>query len=372
MTRTPLLRHGPFALFRTSDLTRCTAAAGGHGPGPARVDTSPVSWLDRIRAIRMDVTPLRTSRDFRLLFVAGTVFYLGGMISYVAIPYQLYTLTGSNAAVGLIGLVELRAAPRRRPVRRSARRPRRPSQAARRHGRGTGRDHRPARPQRAPGAAGGLAALRPGLLPRGVLQRPATLPRGACSRRTVRHDEIVAANALGSFGMQVGLLLGPTIGGLLLAHVGVAWCFAVDVVGLVVATVLYAAMRPYPHRDETTPPSMAAIVAGHPLRRVAQGPARHLPRRHRRDAARHPGRALPGLRAGHLRAAGAAGAASTPPRRSGRWSPRPPAAGRAGSTTTAGPSSSPLPSTGSSSASSAWPRRSGSRWRCWRAPARPT
>src|SRR4051812_50189793 len=57
--------------------------------------------------MRMDVTPLRTSRDFRLLFAAGTVFYFGGMISYVAIPYQLYTLTGSNAAGGLIGLVEL-------------------------------------------------------------------------------------------------------------------------------------------------------------------------------------------------------------------------------------------------------------------------
>ena len=36
----------------------------------------------------MDITPLRTSRDFRLLFIAGTVFYFGAMVSYVAIPYQ--------------------------------------------------------------------------------------------------------------------------------------------------------------------------------------------------------------------------------------------------------------------------------------------
>ena len=48
-----------------------------------------------------------TSRDFRLLFLAGTVFYLGGMVSYVAIPFQIYDLTGSNFAVGAIGLVEL-------------------------------------------------------------------------------------------------------------------------------------------------------------------------------------------------------------------------------------------------------------------------
>ena len=29
------------------------------------------------------------------------------MVSYVALPYQIYTLTGSNFAVGAIGLVEL-------------------------------------------------------------------------------------------------------------------------------------------------------------------------------------------------------------------------------------------------------------------------
>ena len=57
--------------------------------------------------VRIDLTPLRTSRDFRLLFSAGTVFYLGGMVSYVALPFQLYQLTGSSFAVGLMGLVEL-------------------------------------------------------------------------------------------------------------------------------------------------------------------------------------------------------------------------------------------------------------------------
>ena len=66
-----------------------------------------VTWRDRLRALRVDLTPLRTSRDFRLLFWAGTVFYFGGMVSYVAIPYQIYQLTGSNLAVGAVGLVEL-------------------------------------------------------------------------------------------------------------------------------------------------------------------------------------------------------------------------------------------------------------------------
>src|SRR3954451_21431285 len=66
-----------------------------------------MSWGDRVRALRMDTTPLRESRDFRLLFLAGTVFYFGAMVSYVAIPYQIYTITGSNFAVGALGLVEL-------------------------------------------------------------------------------------------------------------------------------------------------------------------------------------------------------------------------------------------------------------------------
>ncbi|MFC7725783.1 MFS transporter [Nocardioides sp. GCM10028917] len=66
-----------------------------------------MTWTDRLRAMRMDVTPLRESRDFRLLFTAGTVFYLGSMVAYVAVPFAIYDLTGSNFLVGLVGLVEL-------------------------------------------------------------------------------------------------------------------------------------------------------------------------------------------------------------------------------------------------------------------------
>lgn len=33
--------------------------------------------------------------------------FLGTMLSYVALPYQMYQLTHSSFAVGLLGLVEL-------------------------------------------------------------------------------------------------------------------------------------------------------------------------------------------------------------------------------------------------------------------------
>jgi MFS family permease len=62
--------------------------------------------------------------------------------------------------------------------------------------------------------------------------------------------------------MQLGVLVGPLTGGLLVAYVGIGWCFVVDIVGLVVATLMYVAMRPYPHRAETTPPSVRAIADG--------------------------------------------------------------------------------------------------------------
>jgi MFS family permease len=66
-----------------------------------------MGWRRRLAGLRIVVTPLGTSRDFRLLFAAGTVFYLGGMVSYVAVPFQIYQLTGSNFAVGAMSLVEL-------------------------------------------------------------------------------------------------------------------------------------------------------------------------------------------------------------------------------------------------------------------------
>src|SRR5262245_66608460 len=75
----------------------------------------------------------------------------------------------------------------------------------------------------------------------GSLQRPS---KEALEPRTVSHDQITAANALSSLGMQIGLLAGPAVGGLLVASVGAGWCFAVDVAGLVVATVLFALLRP--------------------------------------------------------------------------------------------------------------------------------
>ena len=62
---------------------------------------------DLARRMRLDTTPLRTSRDFRLLFVSGSVSRLGSMVTYVCLPGQVKELTGSFVLVGVLGVVEL-------------------------------------------------------------------------------------------------------------------------------------------------------------------------------------------------------------------------------------------------------------------------
>lgn len=55
----------------------------------------------------LDIGPLKTNLAFRRLFASQFISGLGTMVSYVAVPWQLYELTRSNAQVGLLGLVQL-------------------------------------------------------------------------------------------------------------------------------------------------------------------------------------------------------------------------------------------------------------------------
>lgn len=59
-----------------------------------------------IRGALADTTPLRTP-SYRRLWAAGVVTVIGAQLSVVAVPTQIYTLTGSSAYVGLTGLFGL-------------------------------------------------------------------------------------------------------------------------------------------------------------------------------------------------------------------------------------------------------------------------
>ena len=228
--------------------------------GPGSRPTRP-TLRQRAAGLRVDITPLRTSRDFRILFVAGTVFYLGSMVSYVALPYQVYKLTGSNFAVGAVALVELV-----------------PLVVFGLYG-GALADHVDRRKMlvscgvaqvvittgllvnalRDQPSVAAIYVLAFFLIIASSLQRPS---RDALLPRVVPHDQLPAAIAVQSLGMQVGTLLGPTIGGIVVATVGVPWAFGIDVVGLALATLMFAALRPYPPTGTSTPPSVGAIVSG--------------------------------------------------------------------------------------------------------------
>src|SRR5689334_12869991 len=57
--------------------------------------------------LRPDFSPLRESRDLRLIVIGDVVTSLGSQASLVALPYQLYIETRSPFLVGLLGAVEL-------------------------------------------------------------------------------------------------------------------------------------------------------------------------------------------------------------------------------------------------------------------------
>jgi MFS family permease len=175
----------------------------------------------------MDLGPLRRHRDYRWLYAAQSVSFLGSMVTYVALPYQMYTLTGSSLAVGLLGLVELL------PLLVTAFVGGALADTV---------DRRKMVLWTDLGLALGcgllaLDALLP--VPRvwllyvaaavmsalNGLQRPSL---EAMTPRLVDAEEVPAAAALQSFRGSMGMIAGPALGGLLIATAGIPWTFLFD------------------------------------------------------------------------------------------------------------------------------------------------
>ena len=98
-----------------------------------------------LRNLIPDLSPLRGNRDLQRLTLGNFLTGLGTQAALVALPYQIYVLTGSAFLTGLLGAAELDPARGHVAARRRAGRPLRPAQAA-----GAGAD-------RADRRAGGLA-----------------------------------------------------------------------------------------------------------------------------------------------------------------------------------------------------------------------
>lgn len=70
-------------------------------------DEGPRGLTARLRGATLDLTPLRVSAPYRRLLFGDAVSVIGTQITMVAVPIQVYELTGSAAAVGLVGLAGL-------------------------------------------------------------------------------------------------------------------------------------------------------------------------------------------------------------------------------------------------------------------------
>jgi MFS family permease len=76
------------------------------GRGPS-CESVPVPIGTRVRSVLTDIRPLQHSHDFRRLWFGSVVSQLGQQMTTVAVAIQVYALTSSSFAVGLVGLCAL-------------------------------------------------------------------------------------------------------------------------------------------------------------------------------------------------------------------------------------------------------------------------
>ena len=62
--------------------------------------------MDCVESMLIDITPLRISRDYRLLFFGQLISAFGTAIGFVVLPVQVYQLTRSTLLVGLLSASE--------------------------------------------------------------------------------------------------------------------------------------------------------------------------------------------------------------------------------------------------------------------------
>ena len=194
--------------------------------------------------ILVDTTPLRESRDFRLLFLGQLISVIGSQLTVVAIPYQVYSMTHSTLQVGAISLAQLfpflAGALAAGPI-------------------GDAADKRVimvwtsvAMMLTSGAMAVNAAVAHPSLavlyvvsaLASGLMGFSSTARMAAVPGMVARH-EIAAAAALMQIIFQVGVIVGPALSGLLLG-IGLPLVYALDAASFVVAAVSSATLHPVP------------------------------------------------------------------------------------------------------------------------------
>lgn len=238
------------ATHLTPDPVAAAEATPQAGAGPRR-----------FRALALDLRPLGVSRDYRLLYAGQAVSFFGSMMTFVVLPWQVYQLTGSSFAVGMMGVVEFV------PIFVTA------------FVGGALADYFDRRRMvllAELALAGGTALLVLNSLspePRvwllfacaalfaalSGLQRPSL---DALMPRLVPPEMIPAVAALNSLRANVGMIAGPAAGGLLLAAYGPAVTYAVDFLSFSFSLGTLWLMRAVPPPAAADRPSLRSIAEG--------------------------------------------------------------------------------------------------------------
>lgn len=217
--------------------------------------------IAKLAAVLPDLTPWRSSRDFRLLWMQGLITYLGSVTAMIALPLQIKELTDSPVAVGAMGAVELvplvvfglyggalaDAVDRRKVIVLTEA--------------GLGLlatvlllNALLPQPMLWPMyiVAGGVAALA-------GLQRPAV---DSLLARIVPHDQLPAAAALNALRWQTGAIAGPALAGLLVTYAGNVPAYGISAAFFAVSVLMCRRLSPVPPIEHAAKPSWRGIVEG--------------------------------------------------------------------------------------------------------------
>ena len=206
--------------------------------------------LTAIRRLAVDVTPLRQSRDFRLLWVGELISNTGSQVTVVAVFIQVFELTDSSAAVGLVGLVQLvglviatvLASPlidrvdRRNMLLVSAAGQAVASLAL--LGGALAGDPPIVLVYAAAAVSGGLAGV-------------SLSTRAAVTPNVVPRSLLSSAMALNQVMFTTGLIVGPALGGIIVGRAGLAWAYGLDAATFGAAIVAVLLLSRQPPRRET-------------------------------------------------------------------------------------------------------------------------
>ncbi|MDH6144159.1 MFS family permease [Kitasatospora sp. GP30] len=225
-------------------------------PTNATLEPPPATPRRRVLA---DLTPLRSSADYRRVWFGQSVSSIGQQMTAVAVAVQVYALTSSAFATGVVGLCSLI-----------------PLVGFGLYG-GAVADRVDRRKLGLIGSAG-LAAVSAvlsaqallGLHQVGVLYAAVALQggffaisgpaRSAMIPRLLPPEQLPAANALNTVSMNLGMTVGPMLGGLLIASYGAQAAYLTDTVAF--AAVLYAMWRLPELRPTGTPGARASVLDG--------------------------------------------------------------------------------------------------------------